>query len=83
MSNTAYQFKQIDAQRWGIYFQNRLLATVGSYEVGRSIWQSLNNNLSQADYLKVAISPKARRGAIAYKQGINHSLLVDKPLFYR
>jgi hypothetical protein len=74
MSNTRYQFKKIDNKKWGIYFQDRLLATVGSYEVCQSLEQSLSKNLSQTEHLKIAI---------AYKRGINNSLIVEKSLVYK
>ena len=74
MSNTPYQFKETQDKRWGIYFQDRLLATVGSYEICKSIGKSLSKNLSYEDSLK-AIS--------RYKQAIDNSLLVDKTIIYK
>ena len=62
-----YSFQQVDNQRWGIYIQDRLLATIGSYEACKSIQESLDKNMSYSDAL---------RAAIAYKKSINRSLSV-------
>lgn len=68
MSNTSYKFKETQDQRWGIYLQDRLLATVGSYETCQSIGKSLEKNLSHTDSIKAAI---------AYKKSINRSLIIS------
>lgn len=68
MSNRAYEFKETENKRWGIYLQGRLLATAGSYEVCRSIGESLNQDTSYSDTLKAAI---------AYKKAINRSLIIN------
>ena len=47
-----YQIKETQNQRWGIYLQDRLLATIGNYEVGLSLWRSLSENLSDKDSSK-------------------------------
>ncbi|MEL6580810.1 MAG: hypothetical protein AAFQ14_13755 [Cyanobacteria bacterium J06621_12] len=67
MSSKAYRFKQTEDGRWGIYLQERLLATVGSYEICQSIEQVGRAGLSSEDSLKIAI---------AYKRAINRSLTV-------
>ncbi|MDJ0591582.1 MAG: hypothetical protein QNJ72_16555 [Pleurocapsa sp. MO_226.B13] len=67
MSNTAYKFQRTDDKRWGIYLQERLLATVGSYEACQSIGQSLSKNLSHTDTIKAKI---------AYKKAIDKSLII-------
>ncbi len=61
MSNTIYEFKETENKRWGIYLQNRLLATVGSYEACKSIWQCLSQKLSYRDSLKSAIASRKAR----------------------
>ena len=68
MTVTKYEFQQTENQRWGIYCQGRLLATVGSYEACQSIKKSLDHNLSASDIFKVAI---------AYKQSIDRSLAIN------
>ena len=67
MSIASYKFQEIKDEKWGIYFQNRLLATVSSYEACKSIEQYLNRNLSDIDTLKAAI---------AYKKAIDRSLII-------
>jgi|GEM_PF-2695336 len=62
-----YYFQEVDNQRWGIYVQDRLLATIGSYEACKSISDSLDKNMSYSDALKAAI---------AYKKSINRSLSI-------
>lgn len=42
----AYKFKKIDDNRWGIYVEGDLLATIGSYEIWHSIKQLLNDYVS-------------------------------------
>ncbi|MGD1919820.1 MAG: hypothetical protein ACFCAD_13570 [Pleurocapsa sp.] len=59
-----YQFKQTQDQRWGIYLEDRLLATVGSYAACQSIGQHLTSNLSREDLI---------RATIAFKNSINKS----------
>lgn len=68
MLNTEYKFKRTKDKRWGIYLQDRLLATVGDHEVGQFIWLSLSNNLSHTDNQKAAI---------AYKKATERKLLVS------
>lgn len=68
MSNIKFKFKETDNKRWGIYLEDRLLATVGSYEACQSIGQCLSKNISPSDTLKASI---------AYKQTINRSLVVN------
>jgi hypothetical protein len=58
MSNKIYEFKQTEDNRWGIYFQDRLLATFGSYEICQFMGQYLKNNLSTQDYQKSAIADR-------------------------
>lgn len=60
-----YRFEETNDKRWAIYFQNRLLATIGSYEACKSIGESLDKNMSYSDALKAAIN---------YKKSINRSL---------
>ena len=68
MTNTVYEFKQTEDQRWGIYLDGRLLATVGSYEACQSMGECLNKQKTYSDTLKATIS---------YKKAINRSLLVN------
>lgn len=63
MSSKTYEFKQTADNRWGIYVQDRLLATFGSYEICQFMGQYLKNNLSTQDYQK---------SAIAYQQVISN-----------
>lgn len=69
MSDTSYKFKFRETQdrRWGIYLEDRLLATVGSYEVCESIGQSLSENSSYTDTIKATM---------AFKKAINKSLII-------
>lgn len=60
-----YRLEQTDNQRWAIYFQDRLLATIGSYEACQSILDSLDKNMSYSDSLKAAVT---------YKKSIDRSL---------
>lgn len=62
-----YRFEKVDDRRWGIYVQDRLLATIGSYEACKSISESLSQDKSYTDALKAAI---------AYKKSINRSLII-------
>lgn len=70
MSYTKYNFKEIENQRWGIYDQDRLLATVSNYEACQSIGQLLSNhnNLSHIETIKATL---------AYKNAINKSLIIS------
>ena len=68
MSKTPYQFKEIENDRWGIYLEDRLLATVGSYEACESIGLSLSKNLSYTDTIKATM---------AYKKALNKSLIIN------
>lgn len=63
-----YNFKQTQDQRWGIYIEDRLLATVGSYEACQSIGQYLTSSLSREDLIKATIT---------FKSSINKSLIVN------
>ena len=67
MSNKLYKFQQTQDQRWGIYLQDRLLATIGSYEACQSMGQYLSTSLSHADVAKAAV---------AYKKAINRNLII-------
>lgn len=66
-----YKFQETKDNRWGIYFEDRLLATFGSYEVCQFIGQYLKNNLSNQDNYK---------SAIAYQQAISNN---SKRLAYK
>ena len=66
-TNTEYQFKKTRNKRWGIYLQDRLLATVGDREVGQFIWLSLSSNLSKVDN---------KKAAVAYKKAVERTLKV-------
>ena len=68
MSNTDFKFKETNNKRWGIYLEDRLLATVGSYEDCQSIGQILVENLSYSDLLKATI---------AYQKAMNRSLAIN------
>ena len=67
MTANPYSFRQTEDERWGIYLEDRLLATVGSYEACLSINKSLNGNLSREDLLKAKM---------AFKSSINRSLII-------
>ena len=69
MSDKLYKFQQTRNSRWGIYLQDRLLATIGSYEACQSMGQYLSTNLSHADVVKAAI---------AYKKAINRNLTISR-----
>lgn len=62
-----YRFEKVNDRRWGIYVQDRLLATIGSYEACKSISESLSSDMSY---------PEALKAAIAYKKSINRSLII-------
>lgn len=67
MSKTLYRFQKTDNKRWGIYFQDRLLATVGNYEACKSMSKCLENNLSSSETLKATLD---------YQKSINRSLTI-------
>lgn len=69
--NQTYKLKKTANKRWGIYLNDRLLATVGSYEVSQSIKQYLSENLSSSDTSKAAI---------AYNKAINRASVINKQL---
>lgn len=66
-SKANYKIKQM-GQRWGIYQDERLLATVGSYEACESIWKYLQKELSYTENIKSRIS---------YRNAIDKNLLVN------
>ena len=66
-SKVNYQIKQM-GKRWGIYQDERLLATVGSYEACESIWKYLQKELSYTENIKSRIS---------YRNAIDKNLLVN------
>jgi len=68
MSDLKYEIKQAQDQRWGIYQDNRLLATIGSYEACESVWKYLQTELSYTDNIKSRLS---------YRNSINKNLLVN------
>lgn len=68
MSPIKYELKLTQDQRWGIYQNNRLLATVGNYEACQSILQSLQTELSHRDNLKSIFS---------YRKAIDKNLLIN------
>ena len=68
MSEKIYDFKEIQNKRWGIYLQDRLLATVGSYEACKSIGESLNKNLTYSD---------VQKARLAYQKAISRSLIIN------
>jgi len=67
MPEQKYKFEQIEDKRWGIYLQDRLLATVGSYEACQSIRQLSSNNLSYTE---------SKKALITYKKAIDKSLII-------
>ncbi len=56
MRNLKYEIKQTENQRWGIYQDNRLLATVGSYQACESIWKYLQKEVSYPEDIKFRLS---------------------------
>lgn len=68
MSNKVYQFQKTKDERWGIFLQDRLLATVGNYEACLSMEQFLGADVSSIDALKAAVT---------YRQSINSSLVIN------
>lgn len=67
MSQQKYKFEQIEDKKWGIYLQDRLLATVSSYEACQSIRQLSTDNLSYVEL---------KRAMMTYKKAINKSLII-------
>lgn len=67
MSGQRYKFEQTEDQKWGIYLQDRLLATVGSYEACQSIRQLSSHNLSYTE---------SKKAVITYKKAIDKSLII-------
>ena len=67
MSNKPYRFQKTNNERWGIYLQGRLLATVGSYELCQYIEKMSSKQFYFTDNLKAQI---------AYKQVIHKSLMI-------
>lgn len=68
MSNLKYEIKQTENQRWGIYQNNRLLATVGSYEACESIWKYLQKEVSYPENIKSRLS---------YRNALDKNLLIN------
>lgn len=68
MTNVNYKIEQTGNQRWGIYQDDRLLATVGSYEACESIWKYLQKELSYTENIKSRIS---------YRNALDKNLLVN------
>lgn len=68
MRNLKYEIKQTENQRWGIYQNNRLLATVGSYEACESIWKYLQKEVSYPEDIKSRLS---------YRNAIDKNLLIN------
>ena len=68
MSDRNYSIKQAADHRWGIYQDEKLLATIGSYEACESIWKYLQQELSYTDNIKSRLS---------YRNAINKNLLIN------
>jgi len=68
MSNLKYTIKQATDKRWGIYQDEKLLATIGSYEACESIWKYLQQELSYTDNIKSRLS---------YRNAIDKNLLIN------
>ena len=68
MSDINYSIKQAADQRWGIYQDEKLLATIGSYEACESIWKYLQQEVSYTDNIKSRLS---------YRNAINKNLLIN------
>lgn len=62
-----YRFEMVDDQRWGIYVQDRLLATIGSYEACKSLEELLDKDMSYAEAIKATLT---------FKKSINRYLIV-------
>ena len=67
MSRMKYRIEPVENQRWGIYQDERLLATYGSYEACESIWKYLQQELSYTENVKSRLS---------YRNAIDKNLLV-------
>ncbi|MGB5631309.1 MAG: hypothetical protein WBM44_03180 [Waterburya sp.] len=63
-----YKIKQAADQRWGIYQDEKLLATIGSYEACESIWKYLQQELSYTEDIKSRLS---------YRNAIDKNLLIN------
>ena len=68
MTDPNYRIEKTPDQRWGIYLDERLLATIGSYEACESIWKYLQKELSYPENIKSRIS---------YRNSINKHLLME------
>lgn len=68
MSDINYSIKQAADQRWGIYQDEKLLATIGSYEACESIWKYLQQELSYTEDIKSRLS---------YRNAIDKNLLIN------
>lgn len=67
-SRIEYRIESVGNQKWGIYQDERLLATYGSYEACRSVWNYLQQELSYTENVKSRLS---------YRNAINKNLLVN------
>lgn len=67
ISQMRYRIEQAENQRWGIYEDERLLATIGSYEACRSVWKYLQQELSYTEDIKSRLS---------YRNAIDKNLIV-------
>ena len=56
MSEKNYKIKPASDRKWGIYQNEQLLATIGSYDVCESIWRGLQQRLSNCDNIRSRIS---------------------------
>ncbi len=68
MPDMNYKIKQAADQRWGIYQDEKLLATIGSYEACESIWKYLQQELSYTEDIKSRLS---------YRNAIDKNLLIN------
>lgn len=68
MSEINYTIKQAADQRWGIYLDGKLLATIGSYEACESVRKYLQKELSYPDHIKSKLS---------YRNAIDKNLLIN------
>ena len=68
MPDINYKIKQAADQRWGIYQDEKLLATIGSYEACQSIWKYLQQELSYTEDIKSRLS---------YRNAIDKNLLIN------
>lgn len=69
MSKINYRIELAENRRWGIYQDERLLATVGSYEACESIWKYLQRELSYTENIKFRMS---------YRNSLDKHLLIDR-----